>query len=196
MARTPRVSQNLQCTRIKNNGERCKRNAIAGGTVCYTHGGAAPQVRNAAAVRAEIAKWVPGTPMRDPGEVLLQLLTQSIMRAESLAEELEREIAESPSLKAALIGDAYGEFGKVGEYIRGLALMEAQERDRAANFAQKALAAGLAERQVRLAEKQGELLAFIIRGVIENPQLHLSEAQKTLFPVVIREQLQLVGKRK
>lgn len=188
----------MQCTATANSTQqRCGRKAIAGGNVCQVHGGSAPQVKAHAAVRAAVAKWAPGTEMRDPGEVLLQLVTQSIMRAERYAEELDALIAESPDLRDALIGDAYGEHGtKVGEYIRGLAVLEAQERDRAASFAQKAIAAGLAERQVRLAERQGEMLALILKGVIENPQLQLSEAQKTLFPVVIREQLQLVGKRK
>jgi hypothetical protein len=32
-------------------GKRCKRAAIAGATVCATHGGSAPQVRKAAALR-------------------------------------------------------------------------------------------------------------------------------------------------
>jgi hypothetical protein len=31
--------------------KRCKKQAIAGGTVCATHGGSAPQVRKAAALR-------------------------------------------------------------------------------------------------------------------------------------------------
>lgn len=33
------------CKTVKKNGERCKRHAIRGGTVCMTHGGASPQVR-------------------------------------------------------------------------------------------------------------------------------------------------------
>lgn len=37
--------------RSKRSGTHCKRNAIPGGTVCYWHGGAAPQVAAAAAVR-------------------------------------------------------------------------------------------------------------------------------------------------
>lgn len=41
-----------------------------------------------------------------------------------------------------------------GEAVRALARLEAEERDRCANFAAKAVAAGLAERQVRLAEQQ------------------------------------------
>ena len=32
-------------------GKRCKKQAIAGATVCATHGGGAPQVRKAAALR-------------------------------------------------------------------------------------------------------------------------------------------------
>ena len=37
-----------QCTAHKKNGERCKRPPILGGSVCPTHGGSAPQVREAA----------------------------------------------------------------------------------------------------------------------------------------------------
>jgi hypothetical protein len=53
-----------------------------------------------------------------------------------------------------------------GEAIRGLAKLEADERDRLANFASKAVAAGLAERMTRLAEKQGAMLAAVIAGVV------------------------------
>lgn len=49
-----------------------------------------------------------------------------------------------------------------GEAIRGLAKLEADERDRCANFAGKAIAAGLAERQVRLAERHGAMVFAII----------------------------------
>jgi hypothetical protein len=48
-----------------------------------------------------------------------------------------------------------GELYKRGEYIRGLAVLEAQERDRCANFATKAVAAGLAERTVALPSDRG-----------------------------------------
>jgi hypothetical protein len=39
-----------QCTATSGRGTRCRAQAIRGGNVCITHGGAAPQVR-AAAVR-------------------------------------------------------------------------------------------------------------------------------------------------
>ncbi len=53
-----------------------------------------------------------------------------------------------------------------GEAIRGLAKLEADERDRCANFATKAVAAGLAERQVRLAERQGAVVFGIIAAAL------------------------------
>jgi hypothetical protein len=41
-----------QCTAIaKSSSQRCRKHAIAGGTVCRTHGGAAGQVRRAARER-------------------------------------------------------------------------------------------------------------------------------------------------
>ena len=40
------------CTaKSKQSGQRCKRRPIPGGTVCYIHGGAAPQVQATAAER-------------------------------------------------------------------------------------------------------------------------------------------------
>lgn len=72
---------------------------------------------------------------------------------------------------SALIGHQYaadkdGGVFATGEAIRGLVQLEAQERDRAAGMAAKAVAAGLATRQVELAERQGQLVADVIRGVL------------------------------
>lgn len=72
---------------------------------------------------------------------------------------------------STLIGHTYsadkeGGVFATGEAIRGLVQLEAQERDRAAGMAAKAVAAGLATRQVELAEKQGALVADVIRAVL------------------------------
>ena len=51
-ARRPMDDTPQQCTaHSKQSGERCKRPAIAGGKVCYMHGGAAPHVQEAAMAR-------------------------------------------------------------------------------------------------------------------------------------------------
>lgn len=140
-----------------------------------------------------MSQWVLGDAVDDPGEVLLRLVTQSRMRVDKYSAELEKLVAESPNLADALVGDAQGEFGKVGEYIRGLAQLENLERDRLANFASKAVAAGLGERQVRMAERQGELMAAVLTRILDNAQLGLSEDQKALMPGLMRETLMLAA---
>lgn len=46
-----------RCTaKAKSTGDRCKRGAIHGGTVCRMHGGAAPQVQKKAAQRIADAR--------------------------------------------------------------------------------------------------------------------------------------------
>ena len=170
----------------KSSGKRCKNRAIEGATVCRLHG-ANKKVRAKAAVRAELHHWGLDDELVDPGETLLRLLSQSVRRAERYAAELEAMVAESPSLKEALVGDAWGEHGKTGEYIRGLAQLEAQERDRAANFATKAIAAGIAERQVRIAEQQGALIAGASKAILG--RLNLSPEQQAVAGTVVGEEL-------
>lgn len=156
-----------QCTATSTGtGQRCEKAPIKGGTVCTTHGGSSPIVAAHARVRAEVMAWGLGDVCADPGEVLLRLVTPSAARAQRYAAELEQLVADKPQLRDALIGRIEGEFGKQGEYVRGLVRLEAEERDRCASFATKAIAAGLAERQVRLAERQGALIADVIRAVL------------------------------
>ncbi len=151
----------------------CRNPAIDGAVVCRMHGGAAPQVKAKAAVRAEVMRWGLGDSKVDPGEVLLRLVSQSAARAERYSIELEALVGEhGGDIQAAMIADALivtrdGEPMKAGEYIRGLAQLEAQERDRCAGFATKAVAAGLAERQVRLAERQAEIVIKAVEAALE-----------------------------
>jgi hypothetical protein len=184
-----------KCQGRKSNGDSCGNYAVRGATVCRKHGAAAPQVAAKAAVRAEVLKWGLGDTHVDPGEVLLRLVSQSSIRAEALAIELQSAVEENGgSLAAALIGDSYvmtadGKSVKVGEYIRGLAAYESQERDRLCTFATKALAAGLATRQVELAERTGQLIAELLRSVLGDPALGLTAEQRAAIPAVMRTHL-------
>jgi hypothetical protein len=58
-----------------------------------------------------------------------------------------------------------------GEAIRGLADLEAKERERCANFATKAIAAGLAERTVGVAERQGQLMVEMVQAALREVDL-------------------------
>ncbi len=80
-----------------------------------------------------------------------------------------------------------------GEAIRGLAKLEAEERDRCANFATKAVAAGLAERQVRLAERQGELLAQALQMVLSAPEFGATDAQRQVLPALLTRAVAELG---
>jgi hypothetical protein len=181
----------VQCTAIsKQTGKQCKARAIAGGTVCRWPGGGAKQVKAKAAIRAELIGWGLGDTNVDPGEVLLRLVTQSAARAQRYAAELEA-LVDSEGLTAAMVGEVeiptkHGDY-KAGEYIRGLAQLEAQERDRCAGFAAKAVAAGLAERTVRIAEQQGQLMVEMVQAALR--EVDLSPEQASAFKTALGRQV-------
>jgi len=99
---------------------------------------------------------------------------------------------------SALIGHTYaadkdGGVFATGEAIRGLVQLEAQERDRAAGMAAKAVAAGLATRQVELAERQGALVADLIRALFADPELGLTPQQAAAAPAVAARHLRALA---
>ena len=187
-----------RCTGRKTNGEPCLGWRVPGATVCRRHL-PNPQARANAVVRAEVLRWQPGTPHEDPGDVLLRLVTQGWARACRLAVELERLVEENGGdLAAALVGDTMmphpsGGEVKVGEYVRGLASQEAAERERVARWSAQAVAAGLATRQIELAERQGQLLADMIRAVMGDADLGLSAEQRAKVPAVMRRHLSVAS---
>jgi hypothetical protein len=176
---------------------------MKGQMVCRVHGGASPQAKAAAerrlalqAIDADITSWGLGGTDVDPGETLLRLLAQARARAQVYAAEVARVVSEH-GLQEALIGDRLvlnpdsGTMTKIDEYIRGLAVLENQERDRAARFSEMAIKAGLAERQVRLAERQGALIEQVLVAVFED--IGLSAEQRRAAPEAIRRALTAVA---
>jgi hypothetical protein len=102
--------------------------------------------------------------------------------AETAREDLDRIF--NTGGVAALVGNTYGAAKDVGVYvtgeaIRGLADLEAKERERCANFATKAIAAGLAERTVRVAERQGQLMVEMVQAALR--EVDLSPEQASAF---------------
>lgn len=189
-----------QCSATaKSTGSQCRQPSIPGGTVCRRHGGASPQVKAKAAVRAEVLSWRLGDSVDDPGEVLLRMVTQSRIRADHYAATIDAKIAEGRkqygdkfTMENILIGSTYFEGHKTGEYIRGLIKLESDERDRLAGFAAKAIAAGLAERTVRIAERTGEMLGAMM--LLIAGELNFTSEQRTAMPLAIRAALESVDK--
>lgn len=240
---TPPAGQS-KCTKRRTNGDPCKAWAIPGLDACKHHAGMTPaKARAKGQVALEAARWTldGDVELRDPGEVMLRLVTQSAARVElyarllgeayDAAERLRQaheagsllvaagsddddDVAEAPAVQTAradlnrifgtggvgaLIGlkydaDRHGRIYATEEGIRGLAKLEADERDRCASFAAKAIAAGLAERQVRLAEAQGAAMYAVFARVLEG--LGLSVEQAALVPVLLAREIgSLTGSR-
>lgn len=195
-----------RCTAKRTDGTPCSAWPVHGSDKCVQHL-FNPKARANAAVRAEVLRWGLGNANIDPGETLLRLLSQAVNRAEHYASllEVQYELAaeghtdtDLPVGVTALIGHKYDldrEGNRVAgeEAIRGLVELEATERDRAARFAGLAISAGLAERQVRMAEQLGPRIAAALKEILSDPELGLSEQQQQAVPAVARRRLAIAG---
>ena len=68
-----------------------------------------------------------------------------------------------------------------------LLILKRKERERCANFATKAIAAGLAERTVRVAERQGQLMVEMVQAALR--EVDLSPDQATAFKAALARRL-------
>lgn len=154
-----------QCTGHKSSGARCKLPPMKGSDVCGSHGGRAPQVRKKAQVRAEIMEWGLTDETVDPGVMMLRLVAQSARRVVKYSDLLDADYADKNV--AALVGSSYDEDGhKSGEYMKGLAIIEAQERDRCARFSSMAHSAGIAKDQLNAAQVLGAGIVDVLRRAL------------------------------
>ncbi len=102
----------------------------------------------------------------DPLEVLLYQLG----RASGAARALGRLVSE--------LDEVHGPNHAGTAVPHVLVRMWSEERDRAARMAKMAIDAGLAEKQVRLAERQGQMIAQLITTVLDDDTLGLSREQR------------------
>ena len=79
---------------------------------------------------------------------------------------------------------------------RVLVQLYGEERDRVAKIAKAALDAGVAERQVVLAERYGSVLADFMRGIFEDRELALTASQQARLPDLLRRHLFRLDERR
>lgn len=176
-----------------NRGGPCGANVIKGTKGCRKHVGKSPaKARAEGQVRTDLLRWVEGTPLVDPAEQYLRLITQSAMRAQAYSAELDGIVDQAGSLNKALTADSYaategGGSVKTGEYVRALTQLELAERKFCADMCAKAIAAGLEDRRVRVAERTGALLAGAVQAILAD--LHLSAEQQLLVPTIVPNRL-------
>lgn len=189
-----------RCTATSTrSGARCRQRPISGGTVCVTHGGRAPQVRAAATARlaaaaaaADVATYGARRDI-DPAEALLEEVQWSAGHVAWLRARVGE--LDAKALAMGVAEQRVSADGSKVVVIRAQAnvwvdLYERERRHLVAVCA-AALRAGIEDRTVRLAERQGELLAVVIRGVLTD--LDLSAAQQARVAEVVPRHLRAIG---
>lgn len=179
-----------RCTGHKNDGTPCKGWRVPGSDKCRRHL-PNPKARARAAVRAEVISWGLDAPTVDPSDTLLKLISQSAARAQRYATELEQMVEGADNLRDALVRQEFGEFGPVGEYVRGLVVLEASERERCAKWCAQAITAGLNERMVRVAEQQISIAERALMAALAD--IGLSAEQRREASARLTHHLRLVG---
>lgn len=193
-ARRCEEHQRLECTRRRKRGGDCHSPAVRGLDACRMHAGTSGEV--ARAKGSAISEWsaLAGQPTVSATEAVLGMLHMSWLRVHLYAGLLERQFDDERG--AGLVGftrsaaHGIGIF-TTGEAIRGLALLEAQERDRCVKFAKVAHDMGIAEHQVKIAEQQGVMLAGAVTRILD--ALNLSAEQQALVPEVVPGILRAIG---
>lgn len=186
-----------RCKGHNRKGGQCGNPAVPGALVCTRHGGAAPQVVEAAQRRIAIAE------ARQAAETLGLLI--DISPEQALLDEVQRAAGMVAFYQARVEELTDGGFdrlvwghtkSKIGGEDSGktyeatpnvwLELFNA-ERDRLVKVCAAALRAGIEERRVKLAEQQGILVAAVIRRILT--RLNLTEDQLALVPTVVPEEI-------
>jgi len=199
-----------ECAKRGKTAPVCHGIAIAGIDACRMHAGQRAEVAKAKGEALSAWSALHGPPTVSATEAVLGMLQMSWARVHLYAGLLRRQVEEAqdapPGLGgvdgedvgrgAGLVGVTRGAVKDIGIYatgeaVRGLAALEAQERDRVVKYAKTAHDMGIAEQQIRLAEGQGALLAQAVSRILDG--LELSAAQRARVPQVVPAVLLEVG---
>lgn len=180
----------MQCTAHRRDGTQCHNHAIRGAHVCRMHGGTAPQVQAAARRRLEAEQAAEA--------VVTFGLPRDVDPHVALLEEVHRTAGHVAWL-ASKIGDFDSDEhlwqmnagpGGASQVVPSVWVdLYSRERAHLARVCKAAVDAGVQERQVRLAEQQGRLLATVIEGVLTD----LGVDDHPGVGAVVRKHLELVS---
>ena len=184
------------CGAKTRSGKQCRKFAGEGTShvgvgKCKYHGGSMPNhIKHAAKIEAQRRaheffqehgiKFGQSIDI-EPTEALLTVLQLScghleFIRVEIAAVEEARRSKETQDFTPAFERDV-------------LMRMYDDERDRVARIAKMGLDAGVAERQIRMAEKYGTQLAQVIQDIFMDAELALTPAQRAALPALLRRHL-------
>lgn len=190
----------MKCTAKRTDGEPCKAWAVTGLKVCRVHGASSP--RSKAKRARAVAEEKAAKSMRlfaapvdiDPARALVELVQWTAGEVAYWREQVRALAETTPEALTWGItrekqgGEDHGTTLESKPNVAYLMLTDAQ--DRLAKYAAAALKAGVEERRVKLAEDQGELVARVIRSILD--QLNLTSEQQARVPEVVPAQLRLL----
>lgn len=195
-----------RCGAKTRSGGACKQTAGArtnhtGEGRCWLHGGASPQAEVAGVVQlARREAVVMGQPLDlSPEEALLECIRIACGEVQYASEriaELSPDEAVGPVVTTRPLKEEKGAesaYDRVEEHGAPAVHIWIEVRDRAmdrvVNYTKVAIAAGLEERRVKVAEQQGELLAQAVRGILSD----LGVADHPKAPQIVRKHLTLIA---
>lgn len=199
-------SKAVTCGAKTRAGGQCQRGAgwgtgHSGVGRCKLHGGSTPNHELAGAVMlARREAFVMGRPLDvEPHEALLECIRIAAGEVQYASEQiarLEESEAVGPTVTTRPLKHEKGAESSVDRvYEEGAPAVhiwiEVRHRamDRLVNYSKIALAAGIEERRVKIAEQQGQLLVQVIRGVLAD----LGVANHPEAPAAVRRHLTLVS---
>jgi hypothetical protein len=166
------------------------------------HGGQSGAVLKAKGEALSAWRAIPGQVAVSPADAVMSMLQVAWLRAELYAGLLHDQLEDAADSEGdggngvgggvgrgeGLIGHTRSASPSVGIYesgeaYRGLTRLEAEERDRTVRYAKAAHDMGIADREIRLAEAQGLMLAQAVSRILD--ALELTAAQRALVPQVV-----------
>jgi PAS domain-containing protein len=194
-----------RCTAHNAKGAPCGRRPATGTDVCRSHGGAAPQViaaaeRRRAEERARQAAARFALPIEiGPGEALLQEIHRTAgmvawleVRVEQVAGRSPEDLIFGTTKEQTRTSDEHGMVTTVEEAaaVHGWLKLWQTERKHLREVCRDALAAGIEERRVQLAEQHAAQIVTVLRGILAD--LGLTPDQQARVATVVPRHLRLV----
>lgn len=188
-----------RCAGHTRAGRPCRQWPMADQDVCKMHGGKAPQAlaaaerrRQEAAAREALATY--GGPVDvNPVEALLEEVRWTAGHVAWLRERV-REVEQRALTMGVTEQTIDPEGGKTVKIKAAASVwlnLYQQERRHLVEVCGAALRAGIEERAVRLAERQGDMVARAIEAILHD--LNLTPAQQNLVPKVVPRHLRALA---
>ena len=197
------------CGAKKRSGDPCGAAPMKGQRRCARHGGKSPQAKKAAERRLaeqeatrnmEKAVRTLGITEKyqdvDPGKALLEEISVTYAHVQWLREKVAELDGDDLAWGKVSHEEGVGPEGPIDKTTEKAEpsvwyQLYLREREHLVKVTTAALKAGIEERKVRLAESQGELVARVIRSILE--ALNLSADQWQLVQTVVPQQLRALA---